>query len=178
MNSGVQKNCKRFNKNIRQVKAQKVFELNVFQNLKKSFQAFTCLMFLLNLLQLFWTPKFMGAQHLRQTFIHGWTEYFSSISVPEDTNIYVTFVLTRRKGGGAFSSFEHGQKFHTDCRSLMQQIEVLSPLCDKTSTSGNKLLFCTINFQVEVSIGQKFYPNTVSTCKDMIIVDTRYQKTK
>ena len=36
------------------------FELNVFQNLKKSFQAFTCLMFLLNLLQLFWTPKFMA----------------------------------------------------------------------------------------------------------------------
>ena len=38
-------------------------------------------------------------------------------------------------------------------RSLMQQIEVLSPLGDKTSTLGNKLLFCSINFQVEVSIG-------------------------
>ena len=36
MNLGVQNNCKRFNKNIRQVKAWKVFELNVFQNLKKS----------------------------------------------------------------------------------------------------------------------------------------------
>ena len=31
-----QNNCKRFNKNIRQVKAWKVFELNIFQNLKKS----------------------------------------------------------------------------------------------------------------------------------------------
>ena len=40
----------------------------------------------------------------------------------------------------------------------MQQIEVLSPWGDKTSTLGNKLLFCSINFQIEVSIGQKFYP--------------------
>ena len=36
MNLGVQNNCQRFKKNIRQVKAWKVFELNIFQNLKKS----------------------------------------------------------------------------------------------------------------------------------------------
>ena len=68
------------------------FELNVFQNLKKPFQAFTCLMFLLNLLQLFWT------------------ECFSSTPAPEDTNIYVTFVLTRR-GGVHFQHLNMGRSF-------------------------------------------------------------------
>ena len=67
-----------------------LFFLKTFNS--KTFQIFTCLMFLLNLLQLFWT------------------ECFSSTPAPEDTNIYVTFVRTGR-GGVAFSSFEHGRSF-------------------------------------------------------------------